>query len=81
MMTTNVLVGTMQRAPDAAHIGYLVPHPEGIGCGFLCFGCVASADDEWCKMYGINLNPYKAVCVRCYRVVVEGCGVELMDGR
>jgi len=74
----------LMTAPNDKQIGYLVSRAEypncGEGWGFLCLDCNKGVVGR-CPFYGVNLNPYKAVCVDCKRVIIEGCGTELLSGR
>lgn len=71
----------MKHAPRDEMVGFLTRHPSGKGHGFLCFNCAAVEDAHvGAPVYGVNLNPYKATCVVCKRVIVQGCGTELFDG-
>ena len=65
---------------EDAMIGYLTEHPSGNGAGFLCLECGAGGGCSSVPMFGRDLGIYKATCVRCHQVIVQGCGVELMDG-
>lgn len=69
----------MDSAPDDMMIGYAVAHPSGKGIGVQCLTC--GPDSFSCEVYGININPYKVTCVKCGRLVVQGCGTELFDGK
>jgi len=73
-----------QQAPRDVVIGYLADRDtfpgNGTGLGFLCLDC-ADPDYDRSPVYGVNLNPYRAVCLSCKRVIVMGCGVELFSGR
>lgn len=80
-MATETVHEPMKRAPLHEMIGFLTRHPSGKGHGFLCFNCAAVGDAHvGAPVYGVNLNPYKATCVCCKRVIVQGCGTELFDG-
>lgn len=71
----------MKTAPPDEMIGFLTTHPSGKRYGFLCFNC-AAVEDVYvgAPVYGINLNPYRATCCVCKRLVVSGCGTELFNG-
>lgn len=76
----DALPAPLATAPKDDVIGRLTPHPTRGGYAFLCLTCARPGVDTGARIYGVNLNPYKAVCCRCHRTVVEGCGTELFTG-